>query len=74
MPVSDLHRQVAAVALATAAEHGFALGGGNALLAHGVITRPTHDVDLFTDQKHGVQAAADAVQAALRRAGFQAER
>jgi len=49
-------------------------GGGNALLAHGVISRPTQDVDLFTAQEHGVQAAADAVQAALRRAGFQAER
>jgi microcompartment protein CcmL/EutN len=73
MPVSDLHRQVAAVALAAAAEHGFALGG-NALLAHGIISRPTQDVDLFTDQEHGVQAAADAVQAALCRAGFQAVR
>jgi len=41
MPVSDLHRRVAAVALAAAAGHGFALGGGNALLAHGVISRPT---------------------------------
>jgi hypothetical protein len=71
MPVSDLHRRVAAVALAAAAEHGFALGGGNALLAHGIISRPTQDVDLFTDQEHGVQAAADAVQAALRRAGFE---
>jgi Nucleotidyl transferase AbiEii toxin, Type IV TA system len=74
MPVSDLHRQVAAVTLAAAAEHGFALGGGNALLAHGVISRPTQDVDLFTDQEHGVQAAADAVETALRGAGFQAER
>jgi microcompartment protein CcmL/EutN len=70
MPVNDLHRQVAAVALAAGAGHGFALGGGNALLAHGVISRPTQDVDLFTDQEHGVQAAADAVAAALRRAGF----
>jgi hypothetical protein len=51
MPVSDLHRQVAAVARAAAAKHGFALGGGNALLAHGVISRPTQDVDLFTDQE-----------------------
>jgi len=74
MPVSDLHRQVAAVALAAAAGHGFALGGGNALLAHGVISRPTRDAGLFTDQEHGVQAAADAVGAALRRAGFQAAR
>jgi Nucleotidyl transferase AbiEii toxin, Type IV TA system len=65
MPVSDLHRRVAAVALAAAPGYGFALGGGNALLAHGVISRPTQDVDLFTDQEHGVQAAAGAVEAAL---------
>jgi hypothetical protein len=74
MPVSDLHRQVAAVALAAAREHGFALGGGNALLAHGVISRPTQDVDLFTDQEHGVPAAAGAVEAALHGAGFEVER
>jgi hypothetical protein len=74
MPVSDLHRQVAAVALTAAREYGFALGGGNALLAHGVISRPTQDVDLFTDQEHGVPAAADAVEAALRGADFEVER
>ena len=74
MPVSDLHRRVAAVALAAAGQHGFALGGGNALLAHGVISRPTQDVDLFTDQEHGVEAAAGAVEAALRNAGFEPER
>jgi Nucleotidyl transferase AbiEii toxin, Type IV TA system len=74
MPVSDLHREVAAVALRAAARHGFALGGGNALIAHGVIDRPTEDVDLFTDREHGVAAAADAVEAALREAGYTAER
>ena len=74
MPVSELHAKVASVALAAAAPHGFALGGGNALLAHGIITRPTQDLDLFTDQEHGVQAAAAAVEEALRTAGFQVER
>ena len=74
MPVSDLHREVAGVALRAAARHGFALGGGNALIAHGVIDRPTEDIDLFTDREHGVAAAADAVEAALRRAGYTAER
>jgi hypothetical protein len=74
MPVSDLHREVAAVALRAAARHGFALAGGNALIAHGVIDRPTEDVDLFTDREHGVAAAADAVEAALREAGYTAER
>lgn len=52
MPVTALHRKVAAIALGAAAGYGFALGGGNALLAHGVTTRPTQDVDLFTDQEH----------------------
>ena len=73
MAVSDLHRQVAAIALAAAARHGFALGGGNALLAHGLTTRPTQDVDLFTDQEHGVEAAAAAVESALAAAGLLAE-
>jgi hypothetical protein len=74
MPVSDLHRQVAAVALSAAARHGFALGGGNALIAHGIIDRTTEDVDLFTDEGDGVAAAAGAVEEALRAAGFDAER
>jgi hypothetical protein len=74
MPVSELHREVAAIALRAASQHGFALGGGNALIAHGVIDRVTQDVDLFTDEEHGVEAAADAVEAALRSAGFVAER
>jgi Nucleotidyl transferase AbiEii toxin, Type IV TA system len=74
MPVSGLHRQVAAVALCAAARHGFALGGGNALIAHGIIDRTTEDVDLFTDESDGVAAAAGAVQDALRAAGFEAER
>jgi hypothetical protein len=73
MPVTDLHRQVAAIALRAASGHGFALAGGNALLAHGVISRATQDVDLFTNDRHGVELAATAVQAALTEAGFQAE-
>jgi hypothetical protein len=71
MPVSELHRRVAAVALRAAARHGFALGGGNALLAHGVISRPTQDVDLFTDQQDGVEAAAGA--ALVEGTGWQIE-
>jgi hypothetical protein len=74
MPVDELHRQVAAIALGAAARHGFALGGGNALIAHGIVDRPTEDVDLFTDEDDGVAAAAGAVEQALRAAGFGAER
>jgi hypothetical protein len=74
MPLEELHRQVAVIVLRAAAGYGFALGGGNALIQHGVISRPTQDVDLFTDHEGGVQAAAGAVEAALREAGFRAER
>jgi hypothetical protein len=74
MPISGLQREVAIIALQAAARYGFALAGGNALMAHGVIDRPTEDVDLFSDQETGVAAAADAVQAALRAAGLTAER
>jgi hypothetical protein len=70
MPFTELHRRVASVALAAASGYGFALGGGNALIVHGVIDRFTQDVDLFTDDEHGVEAAAGAVDAALRAAGF----
>src|SRR5258708_35362782 len=74
MPVSKFHGQVATIALRAAAPHGFALGGGNALIAHGIIDRATQDVDVFSDEQGGVEAAADAVEAVLRGAGFGAER
>ena len=74
MPLNELHRRVATVALRVATRHGFALGGGNALIAHGLITRPTQDVDLFTNEETGVEAAANSVETALREAGFDADR
>ncbi|HYZ52093.1 MAG TPA: nucleotidyl transferase AbiEii/AbiGii toxin family protein [Streptosporangiaceae bacterium] len=74
MPVSELHRQIAAVVLRAAGRYGFALAGGNALIAHGVIDRYTADVDVFTDQPGGVEDAAGAVEAALRDAGYDIDR
>jgi hypothetical protein len=74
MPVSKLHGQVAAVALRAAAAYGFALGGGNALIAHGIIDRSTQDVDVFSDEEGAVEAAADAVERALRDEGLGTER
>ena len=74
MPISELQREVATIALRAAARNGFALAGGNALIAHGIIDRPTNDVDLFSNEETGVAAAADAVESALVEAGFLAER
>ena len=74
MPVDEFHRDVAAIALRATGTHGFALGGGNALIAHGIVSRPTEDVDLFTNEDDGVKAAAGAVGDALREAGYGVER
>lgn len=62
MPLDVLHRDIVAIALCPSAQYGFAVGGGNALIAHEMISRLTEDVDLVTDQETGVAAAADAVE------------
>src|SRR5688572_27310330 len=71
MPLHPFLAEISQVALAVAHRHGFALGGGNALVLHGVVDRPTDDVDLFTDDEDGgVTAAAALVRDALRAAGL----
>ncbi len=72
--LDELHQKVAAIALRAAAGRRFALGGGNALIAHGIITRVTEDVDLFTNDESAVAAAAELVEAALLVAGLGVER
>jgi len=66
----EFQAEVARVALAVARDHGFALAGGNALAVHGIISRPTEDIDLFAPGDGAVQAAAGLVAAALAEAGF----
>jgi len=70
MVVVQPFQVVARLALASARDHGFALAGGHALIAHGLVRRPTEDVDLFTDEEGGAPAAAEPVAAALSAAGF----
>ena len=71
MPLPDeFQTTVARVALQAASDHGFALAGGNALAAHGIISRPTHDVDLFAAEPGAVGEAAGPVASALAAAGL----
>jgi hypothetical protein len=62
--------EVARIALATTETWSFALAGGNALVAHGMLSRPTQDVDLFTTTAGGPGQAVELVAAALRAAGL----
>lgn len=72
-PPDAFELEVARIALAAAHDHGFALGGGHALIAHGIVDRPTEDIDLFTDTAGGVQPAAGKVARRLADAGLHVE-
>jgi hypothetical protein len=68
--IDPFYYRVARIALAAAAGYGFALGGGLALVARGVLERPTQDVDLFSDRDDNVRFAADLVRQALEADGI----
>ena len=74
MGVDPLQREIARIALSAAQQHGFALAGGNALVAHGFSTRATEDVDLFSDRDGAVVGASGDVEQALRDAGYRVAR
>lgn len=69
-PGAEFQGRVAVIALAACRDHGFALAGGQALIAHGIVNRATEDIDIFTDEPAGVQWACETVTAALVAAGY----
>lgn len=73
LAIDPFHERVATLALAVAERHGFVLGGGLALIAHGVVSRPTTDIDLFGPETASVTAAATTVRSALHAAGIRVE-
>jgi hypothetical protein len=48
--VDELQSRLARLGLDSLAAYGFALAGGYALQAHGLVERLSEDVDLFTDR------------------------
>jgi hypothetical protein len=62
--VDSFHERLAQVGLAALAGYGFALAGGYAVQAHGLLERPSEDVDLFTTMA-AEHAFPDAVRAAI---------
>jgi hypothetical protein len=68
------HERIARIALAAGGRYGLALAGGYAVSAHGMGSRPSGDVDLFTSwQRRGeFPELAAAVIGALESAGYKA--
>jgi hypothetical protein len=73
--VETVHLRLAEIGLRQAARYGFALAGGYAVQAHGILDRPSEDVDLFTawERRDDFAAAMDAVIAAYREGGYTVE-
>ena len=57
----DAQREVTRIALSGIAGFGFALAGSGAIREHGVIDRPTQDVDMFTTTRKVIRQAHDGV-------------
>jgi hypothetical protein len=73
--VDPFHERLAHIGLTALAEYGFALAGGYAVQAHGLLERPSEDVDIFTTLAAEEQfpAAVRAAVAAYEAAGLTVE-
>jgi hypothetical protein len=70
--VDPFHKRLARTGLRAAQRYGFALAGGYAVQAAGLLERPSEDVDLFTawDRREEFTAAVTAVVHAYRDDGL----
>ena len=66
------HSELARIGLAAVGGFGFALAGGYALAAHGVVDRASEDVDLFTNRLDPDEfaRAVDAITHGYHQAGY----
>ncbi|MQY20536.1 nucleotidyl transferase AbiEii/AbiGii toxin family protein [Nocardia macrotermitis] len=62
--------ELARIALHIVGNRGFVLGGGHAVALHGMGSRPSEDVDLFSDIRGTPDAVADDVITAFEGAGL----
>jgi Nucleotidyl transferase AbiEii toxin, Type IV TA system len=69
------HEHLARIGLRALAGHGFALAGGYAVQAHGIVTRLSEDVDLFTtmESEATFPEAVQLAVAAYHDAGLEVE-
>ncbi len=70
MALTTAQTRVAFLALHLPEAEGFVLAGGGAMLAHGLVGRPTHDLDLFSADAAALPPLAAALTRALDAAGM----
>lgn len=73
MDLDPLHLDITRIVLEATVRYEAALGGGNALLAHGISARRTEDIDVFVANGELVNAASAAALDALEQHGYRVE-
>lgn len=68
--LTRLQQRLVKLVLAATEPYGFALAGGAGLIAAGLSTRPTNDINVFSWAVDDVREAADAVVAAIEADGL----
>jgi hypothetical protein len=69
MPLSSEQERVALILLSAGAGR-LVLGGGGALIAHGLVDRPSDDLDAFADSVEDFEAVVAAARQGLAGAGY----
>jgi hypothetical protein len=72
--LSGLQERIARILAALPEAREFALAGGAALIAGGLVERETRDLDFFADRPEAVLDLLPVLEEALRQAGLQVER
>ena len=70
MPLSSGQERAAAILLSASGSR-MALGGGGALIAHGLVDRDSEDLDAFIDSREDFRAVASRVRAAFGGANYE---
>ncbi|HEX6358489.1 nucleotidyl transferase AbiEii/AbiGii toxin family protein [Actinophytocola sp.] len=70
IPLTDFQLTVARLFFSLPASDGFVLAGGAALIAQHLTSRPTQDLDFFTDRQPDVVVARDELIAAANERGW----
>lgn len=60
-------------ALPVCAQYGLAVAGGYAVKAHGLVQRPSEDIDFATGTSAPMEEIVAALAAAYRKAGFEVQ-
>lgn len=72
--LSGLQERIARILAALPEAREFALAGGAALIAGGLVERKTRDLDFFADRPEAVLELLPVLEGALRHSGLEVER